>query len=532
MKNTKAKAILKILAVIIVTAVIATFALLPSEIIYKKAPVVDKQDETAAQDETTEEEEDVVEEQDEDEVENDTPEEEATTPEQDKSFKNRISYQNVKLGLDLAGGVSVVYEAPKEASDEEMKAAVELLVTRLTFAGHTEAEVARQGSNRIRVELPGVSDPQAAVREIGRTAELKFYGLFQEGYQILPIQGEEDSSAQYVILKESTESEQGYEVYTGANIAEIAELVISGKDITTASKQYGSFSQTSGTEPYVKLELSSEGTTKFAEATKKYKSNFIAIVLDEDIISIPRVNDEITSGVANITGMRNDKETDALANLIKSGALPFKLEPIETSIIGARLGQDALTRSVQAGIIGIVLVLIYMLIVFRLPGFVADLALTTYLSLVMVALSGFSVTLTLPGIAGIVLSVGMAVDANVIIFARIKEEVRLGKTLASSVEAGFKKALSAIIDGNVTTLIMAGILYWQGTGPIRGFAQTLTIGIVISMFTALVITKMYLVSLMHLGIKNPWLYGVPATTQSTISRDELNKKAQKNKKRG
>jgi len=413
-----------------------------------------------------------------------------------KVFKNPFSFERINLGLDLAGGVSVVYEADRKPSIQEMESAISLLRTRLTYKGHTEAEVSAQGDTKIRVEMPGVDNPQEAVDEIGQTAELKFYGVTQENFTKL--------------LQE------------GAKIEEIGELVVLGKNIKDATKQYSQVSQTSGTEPVVSLQFDSEGTKAFSNATQKYLNNYIAIVLDDDIISMPRVSTQIYDGVACITGMESDKSAETLANLIKAGSLPFKLRPVETSIIGARLGENALLTSIKAGLIGLALVVLFMICVYVFPGFISAVALGVYTILVMVVLACFDVTLTLPGIAGIILSIGMAVDANVIIFTRIREELRLGKTVVAAIESGFEKAKSAILDGNITTLLTAGILYWKGIGSIRGFAQTLAIGIAVSMFTSLVVTKSLLRTFVNLGIKSTRLYGVKVNKNASV--EQLNKK--------
>ena len=231
------------------------------------------------------------------------------------------------------------------------------------------------------------------------------------------------------------------------------------------------------------------------------------IALDDQIISAPVVNSVITEGNAVIEGVGAIEEADELAARIKAGALPFKLTPLQSNSVGAKLGASALETSLKAGFIGIILVLLFMLAVYRVPGLAADLALLFYCGAVVIILSLLQSTLTLPGIAGIILSVGMAVDANVIIFARIQEELNAGKTLRAAVDSGFSKAFSAILDGNVTTLIAAGVLYWIGTGLIKSFAQTLGIGILVSMFTALVVTRIILKQFVNLGLKNPKLYG-------------------------
>ncbi|MCT4612282.1 MAG: protein translocase subunit SecD [Clostridia bacterium] len=347
-------------------------------------------------------------------------------------------------------------------STSDMSAAIGVMRRRLDLKGYTEADIARQGERRIIVEIPGMSDPKAAIELLGKTAKLSF------------------------VDPEGT-------------------IVVTGEQVKVASVQLGPEG------PYVNLVFTDEGTIAFAKATRENLNKRISIMLDDELISSPKVENRIDGGVAQITssdfGYNNGEEAKKLAELINSGSIPFKLEVLEYSGVGATLGAEALASSVEAGKIGLMLVLVFMLLVYRLPGMLADLALVGYLAVMLLVLSIFNVTLTLPGIAGIILSVGMAVDANVIIFTRIKEELNAGKTTESAVKAGFRKALSAIIDGNMTTLISAGILYAYGTGPIKGFAQTLGLGIFVSMFTALVVTRFLLIAAVSLGIKNIKLYG-------------------------
>lgn len=379
--------------------------------------------------------------------------------------KNLFGVQNIRQGLDLSGGVYIVYEALKDnPTNEEMSTTIALIRDRLDRRGYTEAEVARQGEKRIRVDIPGVEDANQAVDEIGRTAQLQF--VDPEG-----------------------------------------NVILTGADVSVAKKDVGATYEGGPAEPYVTLEFNAQGTKAFAEATAKFKGQQIAIMLDDGIVSAPVVNSEIANGKAIISGSFTADSAEELAALIRAGSLPFNLGVLEMNGIGAKLGANALNTSLLAGAIGVGLVLAFMLFMYRIPGLAADWALLFYIALVLLILSTLNVTLTLPGIAGIILSIGMAVDANVIIFARIREELQAGKTLRASVDAGFAKAFSAIIDGNVTTLIAAVVLFWLGTGPIKGFAQTLGIGIISSMFTALVITKIILKQFVQIGLKNPRLYG-------------------------
>ncbi len=379
-----------------------------------------------------------------------------------------LGIESIKQGLDLKGGAYVVFEALKENGEPttaEMDTAIALIQERLDRKGYTEAEAAKEGDKRIRVDIPGVVDADQAIKEIGQTAQLKFT------------------------------TEEG-------------EVILTGLQVKDATKQVGKISENSPVQPYILLEFDEEGRRAFATATANNVNKRILIVLDEDVISAPYVDQAIDSGNAIISGGYTPQGAEEMAALIRAGALPFNLEVIDMNNIGARLGADALSSSLLAGSIGIALVLLFMIIIYRLSGIAADWALIIYICLDLIVLSLLEVTLTLPGIAGIVLSIGMAVDANVIIFERTKDEIKSGKSLRASVDSGYKKAFSAIIDGNITTLIAAGILFWLGTGPIKGFAQTLAIGIVLSMFTALVITKFIARNIVSLGARNLKLYGI------------------------
>lgn len=395
---------------------------------------------------------------------------------------NLLGVKNIKQGLDLSGGVHIVYEARKDSgtSDEtseeaktdtapitaeEMQSAVSMIQGRLDRKGWTEAEVAQEGEKRIRVDIPGVEDAEQAISEIGQTAQLVFTD-------------------------------------------EAGQVLLTGDMVADAVKSVGAIQKGGPSEPYVSLTFTPEGKEAFAKATADNLGKQIAIILDDAVISAPTVNSAITDGKAMITGSFTPEGAEDLAALIRAGSLPFNLEVLQMQNVGARLGANALSTSLTAGIIGIVLVLLFMLVYYKVLGFAADWALIIYVGLDLVALSLFRVTLTLPGIAGIVLSIGMAVDANVVIFERIKEEIILGKSLRSAVDSGFSRAFPAILDGNVTTLIAAVVLFWLGTGTVKGFAQTLMIGIVISMFTALIITRFILKGFIGVGLHNPKLYGL------------------------
>ena len=379
--------------------------------------------------------------------------------------KKALSVHRIEQGLDLSGGVDIVYEADqKSVTDDEMKAAISLLQGRLDWKGWTEAEVAREGDKRIRVQIPGVEDAEEAIQEIGQTAQLSF--------------ADEDGN-----------------------------VLLTGDMVKDATKQVGSTSKNGASQPYVALEFNKEGTERFAEATSNNIGKQIYIIMDNEVISAPTVQTAITNGQAMITGSFTAEGAEQLASLIRAGSLPFNLNVIQMKNVGARLGADALSTGIKAGIIGIALVLIYMLFAYKLLGFAADWALAIYIGLEMVALSLFHVTLTLPGIAGIVLSVGMAVDANVIIISRIREEIASGKSVITAMKNGFHKAMSAILDGNITTLIAAIVLMGLGSGTVKGFAYTLMIGIILSMFTALVVTRWILYSFYWLGLRDEKFYG-------------------------
>ncbi|MGN1318883.1 MAG: protein translocase subunit SecD [Lachnospirales bacterium] len=374
------------------------------------------------------------------------------------------SYRNIKQGLDLKGGVYIVYEAKDtegnvfNPSDEQMSAAISMLQQRVDDKGYFDAEVSQEGANRIRVEIPGVTDAQATAEEIGEAAHLTF------------------------------RDEEGNVLVDGANVTNATKQVQNG-------------------EVVVSLEFDSEGKSAFASATQNNVGKQIGIYMDESAISMPRVNQAITDGRAVIQGDFTAEEADDLAAKIRAGSLPFNLNILEYNAVGARLGADSLSTSVKAGLVGIAIVLLFMLIVYRIPGVAADIALCIYTALLVVVMSLLGTTLTLPGLAGIILSIGMAVDANVIIFARIKEEINNGRAVKAAIKNGFAKALSAILDGNITTLISCVVLYWLGTGPVKGFAMTLFLGIVLSMFTALVVTRIIINALYGIGIKNSKLYG-------------------------
>ena len=370
---------------------------------------------------------------------------------------------DIKLGLDLAGGVSITYQAVEEnPSSEEMSDTIYKLQQRVQNYS-TEAEVYQEGSNRINIDIPGVSDANAILEELGKPGSLIFV------------------------------DESGNTILTGDQVAS-AKAAIQEKN---GQKSY-----------VVSLTFTEEGAKTFADATAKNIGKRIGIIYDGSMVSYPTVNSAITGGECYIDGMQDYDEAENLAATIRIGSLSLELEELRSNVVGAKLGQEAIATSLKAGAIGFGIVAVFMIAVYLVPGMASVLALCLYVALELVLLSAFEVTLTLPGIAGIILSIGMAVDANVIIFTRIKEEIGVGKTVKSAIKTGFSKALSAIIDGNVTTLIAAVVLFWRGSGTVKGFASTLALGIVLSMFTALFVTKAILNALYNLGLDDPKFYGV------------------------
>ncbi len=374
-------------------------------------------------------------------------------------------YRNIKQGLDLKGGVYIVYEAEKDSvpTAQEMSAAISMLQQRVDYKGYFDAEVSQEGDKRIRVEIPGVEDAAAVVEEIGEAAHLTFRAMNDDGTP--------------------------------------GDILVDGTNVSDADKAV------QNDAIVVTLSFDTVGAAAFSDATTNNIGKQIGIYMDDMLISAPTVNSAITNGQAVITGSFTTEEAEDLAAKIRAGSLPFSLKALEYNAVGARLGADSLSTSVKAGAIGIVLVLLFMLLRYRLPGLLADIALVGYTSLNIVILSLTGISLTLPGVAGFILGIGMAVDANVIIFERIKEEINGGKSVKTAITNGFSKALSAILDGNITTLIACAVLLWLGTGPIKGFAQTLILSIIVSMFTALIVTRILLYAVANIGVKSPKLYG-------------------------
>jgi protein-export membrane protein SecD len=392
------------------------------------------------------------------------------------SYDGMLGEKGIRKGIDLAGGSVITFQAVDDngnaldATDDEMNVVESIFQTRLTNAGYTEARISKGEGGKVTVEIPSVFETDQAASLLGDVAKLTFV----------------DADGN-VILEGAT-------------------------DIKNASYQYGKTSETSASQAYVQVEFNSEAKSKFAEATKTAASlssegkNYISIMMDETVVSSPRVSEEINSDSCIITGDFTAEEAQDLANKIKSGQLPFNLSVITQETVGAELGSTALPSSLTAAAIGILLIMIFMVVMYRIPGLIADLSLLIYVGLIGLAMGVFHVNLSLSGIAGIVLSIGMAVDANCIIYERMKEELRLGKTIKASVDAGFNKALSAILDSNITTIISCVVLYLSGIGTVTGFAMTLGIGVVLSMITAIIITKFLLKQLIGIGIQNRALF--------------------------
>ena len=352
---------------------------------------------------------------------------------------------SIKQGLDLQGGTHIVLEAvdtpDAKVNDDAVNRVVKIIERRVNELGLTEPIIQRQGARRIIVELPGIKDPEKAIAMIGKTALFEFRDPQNN-------------------------------------------TVLTGKDLKDSKAHMDGSSR-----PLVAIEFSEAGTKKFADLTSKFVGQPIAILLDNEVLTKPVVNEPITGGKAVITGNRSMEEAEHLAILLRSGSLPVKVNIVENRTVGPTLGQDSKDKSVKAFAVGVIGILIFMCLFYRVSGFIANISLLLYVMLLLIAMKMLNATLTLPGIAGIILSMGMAVDANVLIFERFKEEVRAGKTLRSAMDSGFSRAFTTIFDSNITTLFVAAVLFYLGAGPIKGFAVTLAIGIVLSMFTAITVTK-------------------------------------------
>ena len=414
------------------------------------------------------------------------------------------SASDISLGLDLAGGVSITYQVvgDEEPDATDMADTIAKLQKRVENYSK-EAIVYQEGTDRINIEIPGVTDANKILEELGRPGSLYFIA-----------ETDKDGNANYSM--QAVTDAQGNASYAYALNKTIDELkadgsiMLEGTDVKTATA--GSIKdQTMGNSTYaVDLVMTEEGTKKFEEATRNAyeKGEPLGIYYDGSFVSVPSVKGVFSDGNAQISPMNSYEEAESLASTIRIGGLKLELEELHSKVVGAQLGVEAISTSLKAAVIGFIVVAVFMIAVYFLPGFASVIALGIYVALVVLLLNGFDMTLTLSGIAGIILSIGMAVDANVIVFARIREELATGKTVKSAMQIGYDKALSAIIDGNVTTLIAAAVLWLLGPGTVKGFAQTLALGIVLSMFTALVVTKYIMKAFYALGLKDPKWYGV------------------------
>ncbi len=381
---------------------------------------------------------------------------------------------SVKQGLDLQGGTHIVLEAQDsdgaKVTDDAVERVLKIMERRINEMGLTEPIIQREGARRIIIELPGEKDPDRAIKTVGKTAELTF-------------QNEEH------------------------------EVRLTGNDLKDAKEQMNHNNNV------VALEFSDEGAKKFAELTMENVGRTIGIYLDGELLTNPRVNEPITGGKAVITGQRSLEEAKDLAILLRSGALPVKVKVLEVRTVGPTLGQDSKDKSVFAFGVGISMILVFMLVLYRFSGFVASLALLVYVMILLLLIGPhvLNATMTLPGIAGIILSMGVAVDANILIFERFKEEIFIGKSLRTSIESGFKRALDTILDANTSVMITAVILIVLGSGPVKGFAINLALGVVVSMFTAITMSRTLLRMLMECQFTDhPFWYGVNISMSKTI----------------
>ena len=412
---------------------------------------------------------------------------------------------DIKLGLDLAGGVSITYQVVGEENPSETDMSDTIYKLQQRVAGYsTEAQVYQEGSNRIAIEIPGVTDAETILAQLGRPGALYFINQTDSNgnpnYSDQIVMNDDGSYGQQTVLTKSID-----ELMADGSIA------ITGTDVEDA-RAVSQSDNMNNMEYAVSLALTPEGAQKFAEATQRAVSRgyeTIGIYYDGQFVSVPRVNDVIANGSASISGSFTYEEAERLASTIRIGGLSLELEELHSKVVGAQLGIDAIETSLKAGAIGLAVVALFMIVVYFIPGLASAIALCFYVALIVLLLIGFNdvLTLTLPGIAGIILSIGMAVDANVVVFARIREELGKGDSVESAINTGYAKALSAIIDGNVTTLIAAIVLMILGPSNVKGFAQTLALGIVVSMFTALFVTKWLMKAFYALGLKSVSLYG-------------------------
>jgi len=421
------------------------------------------------------------------------------------------SASDIKLGLDLAGGVSITYQVVGEEEPDQTDMADTIAKLQKRVEGYSkEAIVYQEGADRINIEIPGVDDANAILQELGRPGALYFIAETNAAgtanYGLETVQDAEGNTGYTYVLYRTLEELQAD-----------GSIVLEGTDVKSATA--GTATDSMQNSMYVvDLIMTEEGTVKFEEATRNAysKQETLAIYYDGSFVSVPSVNGVFTDGQAQISPMSSYEEAESLASTIRIGGLKLELEELHSKVVGAQLGVEAISTSLKAAVIGLVIVFVFMIAVYFLSGFASAIALLVYVSLTVLLIRGFDMTLTLSGIAGVILSIGMAVDANVIIFARIREELATGKTVKSSIKIGYEKALSAIVDGNITTLIAAVVLLFLAPGTVKGFAQTLALGIALSMFTALFITKYLMYAFYALGLKSEKWYGV-AKERKTIN---------------
>lgn len=408
---------------------------------------------------------------------------------------------DIRLGLDLAGGVSITYQVVGDTpSTEDLNDTVTKLQKRIenelgSDSSTTEASVYPVGDDRITVEIPGVKDANALLEELGTPGSIYFIK-----------QTDASGNQNYTYDSSIGNYKLNYEL---DDLIANGSVILQGSDVKSATATNQQNQTTGATQAVVSISFTDKGTKAFADATTAAYAagQSIGIYYDGQFVSVPKVNAAITDGKCVIEGMKTFDEADSLASYIRIGGLNLELKELQSEVVGAQLGSSALSTSLLAAAIGLIIVMAFLIFMYRVPGIAASLALALYTGLMLFVLWAFDITLTLPGIAGIILSIGMAVDANVIIFARIREEIAAGKSVMAAIEIGFKKALSAIVDGNVTTLIAAAVLGVLGSGTVKGFAITLAIGVVLSMFTALVITRILMNALYAVGVRDAKFYG-------------------------
>ncbi|MDR1885812.1 MAG: protein translocase subunit SecD [Synergistaceae bacterium] len=424
----------------------------------------------------------------------------------------------VKLGLDLKGGAHIVLLAKPtdevQVNEESIEQLIATLRNRIDQYGIVEPQIQREGADRVAIDLPGVADPEAALDLIGRTAVLEFRQVTGAGPKTPPPVERKNypSDAEYdeavrrwndlnaSVLENIKSLEEMADRSPDMMVAReedggtylLGQVYVTGKDLVEARMTYDELQK-----PAVSIKFSREGSVAFEEATAANIEKQIAIVLDNTVISAPTVRTRITGGEAIITGSFRDDEAARLAVMLRAGALPLAVEVLENRSVGPTLGEDSIRSGVQSGLIGAALVAVFMLLYYGTLGIAADIAMATSMLVLVAIMVALRTTLTLPGIGGIVLTIGMAVDGNILIYERIKEEFRSGKTMLAALDAGFRKALEVILDSNVTTLIASGVLFYFGTGPVRGFAVTLSLGVVTSMFGNIVVTRALLEMLLR-----------------------------------